>query len=1090
MAIAKKSLVVFLVLVVLVLALELGIKHLSDFKVFRTQVASELAARLQADVEIDRMGLDVLPWPHLELHGLRMVFTDGTLLSVPVVNLSPTLKGLFSGRPEVVSISLEEPAVRIALREQEPEDATQTAEERRKEQGAYFKSLLQAVPLGVSVKDGIVHVTALDGRVLAVEDIAAEAVATPRGLRISADCTSALWKQLTATLIYHDPKAILKIDGRDIDIEKTDALITSFAGDELPAEDIRQNLKGLLSSVSFTINIPRVSELSENVTTSGRGSFENIDVIVPDPELELRELAGDFELDSDSISLSNINARVENSLIQDAAVHLDAAREFEPKLITADITLDLADVPGFLHLIPDPDVRDELALIKNPTGIARAKVEVRAEEESYSTQVVLDELRLKSNYRNFPSTLELRRGTCAYKDEVLSLKSFSGKLGSSVLPDFSLSFSFRDDEHFTAAARGGKIVFGDLRMVLDSYDESQELIENISAKPDGRMTIQALAFEGPLTKPENWTIVVDALLDDVSIVAVGIDGSVAIDSGVLKANENSCAMSGLRLRYRDAELQGEITLDGYFDGINAAAGDIGGMLGEKVLDEIQALIDMPSVLALRPPVKIERSRLEWSRDGAVTVVGDFVLGGKSNVGLKLRADDSLVEIEELKIRDAASQCKLGVKIEKDLFSVVYAGMLRKETLDRVLLSNRFMQGWVKGDISVTFDQKNPRGSSAKGTLAWEKVGFPAFDSLPITLTSAELKARDRLLTVNSAGFSAGPDSAGVQGSIDFTDDGFVLDLALEAESIDVDALMDCFLGDNATDDSSAEEFWETPLRGTVRFRARELTKGSFACNPFEALVSFDDRAVTIDTGGTKLCTVDLPATVLITPEAVTLDARAKAIEIPVEGFEMCLYGGDDFITGRLDIDAAVHAQAAPHALLDSLDGEFTISARDGRIYRSGLIAKIVSYLSISNLLKLSVSDMMSRGYAYQSLDIAGVVKGQTLEIGRGVLISDSFTLVCTGTIDLKSEQVDLHALVTPFQIHNQILSKIPLVNKVLGKPRLGVPLKIDGSLGDLNIRTRTASAVHKGLVDITKGIINAPIKLIRPIFPKKSSEEQ
>jgi hypothetical protein len=134
--------------------------------------------------------------------------------------------------------------------------------------------------------------------------------------------------------------------------------------------------------------------------------------------------------------------------------------------------------------------------------------------------------------------------------------------------------------------------------------------------------------------------------------------------------------------------------------------------------------------------------------------------------------------------------------------------------------------------------------------------------------------------------------------------------------------------------------------------------------------------------------------------------------------------------------------------------------------------------------------MVQSGYAYQSLDVEGDIKGQILEIGRAVLISSSFTLVLKGTIDFENDRIDFDALVTPFQIHNQVLSKVPLVGGWLSKPILGVPLKIDGVLGNPKIRTRTTSAVTKGLMDITKGIIKLPVKIISPVLPKKSSDEE
>ena len=147
-------------------------------------------------------------------------------------------------------------------------------------------------------------------------------------------------------------------------------------------------------------------------------------------------------------------------------------------------------------MIPDPDVRSEIALIKNPQGTATGTFELRAEGDSYSAEIAVKKLVLQSSYRAFPPTFELRQGTCSYRDDVLSFDNFSGKLGSSTLPDFSLSFSIQDGpDDFTAAAKGATVDFVDLRMVLDSFDDSKELIENIT-HAEGRAKIESLTFEG------------------------------------------------------------------------------------------------------------------------------------------------------------------------------------------------------------------------------------------------------------------------------------------------------------------------------------------------------------------------------------------------------------------------------------------------------------------------------------------------------------------------------------------------------------------------------------------------------------------
>jgi len=228
----------------------------------------------------------------------------------------------------------------------------------------------------------------------------------------------------------------------------------------------------------------------------------------------------------------------------------------------------------------------------------------------------------------------------------------------------------------------------------------------------------------------------------------------------------------------------------------------------------------------------------------------------------------------------------------------------------------------------------------------------------------------------------------------------------------------------------------------------------------------------------------------ITPEAIILEAQPRAMQGSMQEVFQCLTGEKTIMTGSVDIEGSLRSQEKPAALLDGLGGDFLITARDGRIYKSGVLLKILSFLSIRGLLSGDIADMAKKGYDYQSLHVTAAVAGQTVQVQKAILISSSLTLVCKGTINIENRQFDLEVLATPFQIQNQLLSKVPLVGGWLSKPVLGVPLKITGTFDDPKISVRTSSAMTRGLMDIAKGIIQAPIKIIDPVLPKKPSEPQ
>ena len=246
----------------------------------------------------------------------------------------------------------------------------------------------------------------------------------------------------------------------------------------------------------------------------------------------------------------------------------------------------------------------------------------------------------------------------------------------------------------------------------------------------------------------------------------------------------------------------------------------------------------------------------------------------------------------------------------------------------------------------------------------------------------------------------------MHGSVSFTDEAFTFEMNISADSIDLDAFKELLTTDNASSQGSADEFWETPLRGTLKLTAGELKKNPFTCAPFNALFSFGDKAGTIKAVDTKLCGIDVPAEVRITPDGIALEAQPRAMQNSLQEVFQCLTGAQSIMTGNVDIEGSVRAQGKPAALLEGLGGDFLRTARDGRIYKSGVLLKILSFLSIRGLLSGDIADMAKKGYDYQSLHVTAAVAGQTVQVQKAILISSSLTLVCKGTINFESRQVD------------------------------------------------------------------------------------
>jgi hypothetical protein len=311
----------------------------------------------------------------------------------------------------------------------------------------------------------------------------------------------------------------------------------------------------------------------------------------------------------------------------------------------------------------------------------------------------------------------------------------------------------------------------------------------------------------------------------------------------------------------------------------------------------------------------------------------------------------------------------------------------------------------------------------------------------------------------------------------------------DADSLDLGFDNSSFVLDNATASSVTADFWNIPLLGTIKVNIGELKKGLMHCMPFHSLITFTDQNITLETTDTKFCGLNLPATVNITPENITVDASVKAKKISLRDTLSCLTGSKAIMSGRLDFNSSLKAQGAAAELIYSLDGDVSFSARKGRIYKSNLLTQILSFLSIRKLIFGGKSDITNKGFAYRSITIKGKVENEILNIEEFVFDGSSLTLVGKGTINIPEETLDLNFLATPFEITDLLLMSIPVVGIVFSYTLIGVPIHISGSIYEPKLGPGSPTAIGTGLMGVLKKIVKTPVRIMDFMEPGDPEEK-
>ena len=187
----------------------------------------------------------------------------------------------------------------------------------------------------------------------------------------------------------------------------------------------------------------------------------------------------------------------------------------------------------------------------------------------------------------------------------------------------------------------------------------------------------------------------------------------------------------------------------------------------------------------------------------------------------------------------------------------------------------------------------------------------------------------------------------------FLKNGFLFDLDISADGLDWDTIRKSLnIGDKEQDKDAGEEkhFWNIPVKGILRLGAESFTFDQYTWNPIQADISLDPDCISVQVTDANLCGISCPGVLKVTPQDISLDFQLLSHNQKLGTQIKCFGSTEGPITGTLDLEAHVMARGASEELGRLIQGDFEITARDGKYKGFGLLSKIFSFL---NLLKSS-----------------------------------------------------------------------------------------------------------------------------------------
>jgi hypothetical protein len=899
------------------------------------------------------------------------------------------------------------------------------------------------------------------------------------------------------------PRVNLELEGREVDVHSIREAALALAG-EMPI--IRELFgfvrRGKVPLITINAQGSSLADLEKLENIHIKGSMVEGEVFVPGAnvgweglDLELEGVKGEMVISGGILEGKNLEARWKNAQGREGIVKLGLEGDDAPFHLNIRVQVDLAQLPTVLErLVQEKSFLKEIGLIGDLRGTATGRLVLSGSTAAIKPYVDVSEFSLSANYGRVPYGIQIKGGHFTFSETTISVENIDTTVGKSSMSGVSGRIDWEKTPYFEVKIDESTYIADEIYPLLASFEELKPSLEDFKAVR-GVVIFRNSHVKGPLLEFDRWQFKVAGEVREPVLITTKLLGPIEIARGKFESTEDAirqeASFQDAQLTILDASLVMSGTLKDYLAGISRADMSFQGDMGAESMRRLSELIHIPEALNVRAPLSISKGRLVWDRGGQTSFSGEMVVqeGPRISMDISLHPGDLL--IKNLLIQDQGRESRFAFELnfQRRAFNLEFMGHLTEATIERLLDKNPFPGAWIKGNFRARILMDEPARSFVEGKLSAEEIVFPLAFKKPLIIDTIALEAAGNRVKIESAVCTWGDRRIGVRGDVSLSPAGFFLDVDVSTDNVNWDDIND-FLGKDKQEKDQKEigASWDLPVQGILRLTLETFSYERFTWSPFRADISLSRDRVDVTVNEANLCGISTTGTLKVSPREVRFHVDPISKNQELDPTLACLWDKQGFISGNFDLKGSITGRGGNEELTRSLRGNFALSARDGRIYRSRLLSIIFSLINTTEIFRGKFPDLGREGFAYNSIDVRGNVKEGKLTIEEAILDGSSMEIVGKGDIDLVAEKIDLTLLVAPLKTVDFLVRRIPLVRDILGGTLISMPVRVTGDLANPTVKPLAPSVAGSELTGIMRKTFRLPVKVIQPLRLGKGEE--
>lgn len=886
------------------------------------------------------------------------------------------------------------------------------------------------------------------------------------------------------------PSASWQVDVDSLDIASTGAATLFFVGRFKTAQRISRILQdGGVSRLTMGQEADSLDGLRKVSTFHLRGQLDDATVYVPKADLFLNESHGNVSISWGILTASDLDTRLGSATGSRGSFTMALAGEKpRPWSVACDVEADLAQLPPLLERLTEgTTLAREMAGIESAEGSAEGTLKLNKNADGLQVTVDASKFDLSTRYHRIPFPVTLAGDRFFYQGRRIQVQGVQGNIGVSNFSGLDAGISWDAAPRLSVSSARGEVDTDELASWLGGiFTECRDPEDAVTDA--GKLHVEHLRLNGPVHEPSAWQLQTDGYVETpIAVCTPLFPEALTVYQGSFNATQDRIDIDDADLSVLESRFSGTGSLKGFLtEAPRILDFSLNGSLSGEATDWIFENVEIPEILRWRTPVTVTPLALRWHETDGVSVSGEATVPNGPRLSFAVTKSPDELAVNSLDILDTDNRADITMTRNKDGVTARFSGTLHHDTLSAILADNRVLSGSLQGDIDTRFDAAPPFFGSMAGRLQANGLDLEPV-GLPLQIAQASLTGNGTSADIENTRFTWNRIEFSSTGQATRSENSIVLDLALAAGNLDwpdIEALMNTM--------ASGKKASTPLLLGDIRFTCKSLGLAPLlSFEPFGAHLKLDKNQTDIEFQQADSCGISFPGTLTLMQDRMLFAFKPTATGQDLAHTAVCLKEGNAFMDGSFDLTGDIAFEwDQSGSLMEAVEGNASLTAVDGRIYKGGFLGKLFSMLNVSEILSGQFPDFEKEGFPYKTATFEGKFNAGKFELETGVIDGPAMKLFFEGAEDLMKKEHMLTIVVAPLKTLDAVVDKIPLLNDVLEKGLFVYPVKVTGGWEDPKLSFLSPTAVGGEALGIITRTLKAPVKLFEKILPGNNTDQE